>query len=168
MSEFIPNYTGKVKRDPLAGDDHCEFPIDEVFDRVDGLSASVLNFDTAPGREQLARFAREFISACVRGKYGGGDHATGKGAVQRIGLRTVVIAWLLEPAIFNGAPMSQARLAAHLGVCQKTLSENAAKLSAELGIQNRFQAHYRGGRRGNPAKTEQRDVERDERNGGFQ
>lgn len=145
VSEFIPDYRGEVKRNPLAPDDHEEFPFDDVFDNLDGLAAHVEKFDTELGRQQLVEFVRRFIEMLTRDERGLGNRT-----IYRVGKRAVILAWLMNPKIFSGEALSLTALAGRLGLTAPALCKESARLSKCLHIRNRFQAHWNGREMSNP------------------
>jgi hypothetical protein len=131
---FIEGMATKGHLDPLAESDAMDFPIDEIFDRLDG-SKALLNSLPDEVRDQVVKAISELNKLIVT------DALTKRKPDLFIGRTYILLNWLLNPNAFTGDGISLREIAKALGVTPPSLSPLSAALSRRFGIVNRFQSH---------------------------
>ncbi len=88
-----------------------------------------------PGDAALPEALRRILRHLVARHRNDGDHYD-----RIVGRRTVALAWVVDPGLFEYSP-SLAALARDLGITRAALSAHAAMYSREFGLTTRGQVH---------------------------
>lgn len=134
--EFYEDYNSSYYTarplDPLAPPTEMEFDWDELYERLGEPSDRQLHENNM---EQISEFVRKLFQWVVA------VDLKQPNSQMLVGRRFIALAWVLNPALFDGSP-SASKLAETLGITRKAnLWTLTGEASQHFGITNRSQSH---------------------------